>query len=238
MAEKKLIKAADLPEIEFVTTGFNELDKVIKFPRGRVTEIFGLQAVGKTTLTMVSLAGITKSGLNTLFIDVENTFNKEWAQRLGVNLSKLSISNETILEEIVELVREHMKLFDVIVIDSVAAMIPQAEFEGKSGDAVMGVKAKLMNQFLRMITKPLADTKCALIFINQMRENFDMFATKYSTPGGMGLKFAASLRLELKTTAKDRIIKNGKQVGHHVTVEVAKSKVGRPKQSARFEVMY
>lgn len=238
MASGKLIKASDLPEIEFITTGFPELDKVVRFPRGRVTEIYGLQSVGKTTLTMISIAGMTKAGLRTLFIDVENTFHKEWATNLGVDLAKLTVSNEVILEEIVELVREHIKEFDVIVIDSVAAMIPRAEFEGKSGDAIMGVKAKLMNQFLRMITKPLADTKCALIFINQMRENFDMFAAKYSTPGGMGLKFAASLRLELKTTRKDRIIKKGEQVGHKVTVSVIKSKVGKPKQSAQFDVLY
>lgn len=238
MAEKKLIKASDLPDIEFITTGFKELDDVVQFPRGRVTEIFGLQSVGKTTLTLMSIAGMTQAGMKTLFIDVENTFSKDRATELGIDLTKLTISDETIVEEIVQIVRDNMKKFDVIVIDSVAAMIPRAEFEGKSGDAVMGLKARLMGQFLRMITGDLSDSKCALIFINQLRENLDMFSAKYSTPGGMALKFSASLRLELKTTSKDRIIKDGKQVGHWVTVDVAKSKVGKPKQSARFKVMY
>lgn len=238
MATKKIIKASEMEELTFITTGFPELDAVVKYPRGRVTEIYGLQSVGKTTLTMVSIAGMTKAGLNTLFIDVENTFSKQWAENLGVDTTKLSISTETIVEEIVELVRENMKNYDVIVIDSIAAMVPRAEFEGKSGDAVMGLKARLMNQFFRMITGDLAKTKCALVLINQLRENFDMFAAKYSTPGGNGLKFAASLRLELKTTAKDRIIKDGEKVGHKVTVTLIKSKVGKPGQTAQFKVMY
>jgi len=238
MAKKKLIKASELPDIEFITTGFEELDKVVQFPRGRVTEIFGLQSVGKTTLTLISIAGMTQAGMKTLFIDVENTFSKDRATELGIDLTKLTLSDETIVEEIVEIVRENIKNFDVIVIDSVAAMIPRAEFEGVSGDAVMGLKARLMGQFLRMITGELGKSKCALIFINQLRENLAMFTAKYSTPGGNALKFSASLRLELKTTAADRIIKDKVQVGHWVTVNVEKSKVGKPKQSARFKVMY
>lgn len=238
----KLIKASELPEIEFITTGFPELDEVVQFPRGRVTEIFGLQSVGKTTLTLISIAGITKSGLKTLFIDVENTFNKDRAIELGIDIDKLYVSNESIVEEIVQIVRDNLKSFDVIVIDSVAAMIPRAEFEGQSGDAVMGLKARLMGQFMRMITADLAKSGCALIFINQLRESMEMFSAKYSTPGGMALKFHASLRLELKTTSKDRIYKTidgeKKQVGHWVTVDIAKSKVGRPRQSARFQVIY
>lgn len=242
MAGKKLIRASDLPEIEFITTGFPEVDKIVQFPRGRIVEIFGLQSVGKTTLTMISIAGMTKAGLKCLFVDVENTFNKEWATKLGVDLKNLMVSDEVILEEIVTLVKENVDDFDVIVIDSVAAMIPRAEFEGKSGEAFMGLKARLMNQFMRMITGPLSKAGCTLIFINQLRENMEMFAAKYQTPGGLGLKFGASLRLELKTTSKDRIEKTVKgvktQVGHRVTVSVVKSKVGKPKQATQFEVIY
>lgn len=242
MAEKKLIKASDLPQVEFITTGFPEVDEIVKFPRGRMVEIFGLQSVGKTTLTMISIAGMTKAGLKCLFIDVENTFNKDWAEKLGVDLDKLMVSDEVILEEIVTLVKDHVSEFDVIVIDSVAAMIPRVEYEGKSGESFMGVKAKLMNQFMRMITSPLAKNGTCLIFINQLRENMEMFSAKYQTPGGLGLKFAASLRLELKTTAKDRIEKTVKgvktRVGHRVTVNIVKSKVGKPQQSTQFEVIY
>lgn len=242
MAEKKLMKASELPEIEFITTGFPEVDEIVKFPKGRIVEIFGLQSVGKTTLTMISIAGMTKAGLKCLFIDVENTFNKEWATRLGVDLDKLFVSNESILEEIVTIVKDNVDKFDVIVIDSVAAMIPRAEDEGKSGESFMGLKARLMNQFMRMITAKLSKAGTTLIFINQLRENMEMFAAKYQTPGGLGLKFAASLRLELKTTSKDRIERTVKgvktQVGHKVTVSVVKSKVGKPKQSTQFEVIY
>lgn len=242
MAQKKLVKASDLPDIEFITTGFPEVDKIVQFPKGRIVEIFGLQSVGKTTLTMISMAGMTKAGLSCLFIDVENTFNKEWAMKLEVPLDKLMVSDEVIVEEIVETVKENVDKFDVIVIDSVAAMIPRAEFEGKSGDAVMGLKARLMNQFMRMIAGPLAKHNTTLIFINQLRENMDMFSAKYQTPGGLGLKFAASLRLELKTTAKDRLEKQVKGVktryGHRVTVTVEKSKVGKPKASTQFDVIY
>lgn len=238
MATKKLIKASELPEIKFVTTGFPELDQVVQFPRGRVTEVYGLQAVGKTTLTWMAIAGMTQKKLKTLFIDVENSFNKDRAAELGVQLDKLTISDEAVVEEIVDIIRDNLDKFDAIIVDSVAAMIPRAEYEGKSGDAVMGLKARLMGQMFRMITHDLAKSKTALIFINQLRENMDMFSAKYSTPGGMALKYAASLRLELKTTSKDRIVKEGKQVGHWVTVEVTKSKVGKPKQSARFKVEY
>lgn len=244
MAEKKIFKASDLPDVEFFTTGFAEVDKIVKFPKGRIVEIYGLQSVGKTTLTMISIAGMTKAGLKVLFIDAENTFGKEWAQKLGVDLDKLMVSTEVIIEEIVELVRDNVKNFDVIVIDSLAAMVPKAEFDpkAKSGEAFMGLRARLMNQFMRMVTKPLADNGCTLIFINQLRENMEMFTAKYQTPGGMGLKFHASLRLELVTTSRDRIEKTVKgvktQVGHYVTVKIVKSKVGKPKQSTRFEVTY
>lgn len=242
MAEKKLIKASELPDIEFITTGFPEVDKVVQFPKGRIVEIYGLQSVGKTTLTMISIAGMTKAGLNCLFIDVENTFNKEWAKRLGVDPEKLTVSDEVILEEIVEIVKSNVDKFDVIVIDSVAAMIPRAEFEGKSGEAFMGLKARIMNQFMRIIPGPLAKNGTTLIFINQLRENMEMFAAKYQTPGGLGLKFAASLRLELKTTSRDRLEKTVKgkkvQYGHKVTVSIVKSKVGKPKQDTQFEVIY
>jgi recombination protein RecA len=238
MATSKLVRASDLPDIEFITTGIADLDDVVQFPRGRITEIFGLQSVGKTTLTMISIAGMTKAGFKTLFIDVENTFNKDWAKDQGVDLTKLTVSEETIVEEIAELIRENMSKFDVIVVDSVAQMIPRAEFEGKSGDAVMGLKARLLGQLVRMITADLAKSKCSLIFINQLRENLAMFTAKYSTPGGLALKFAASLRLELKTTSKDHITKDGAKVGHWVTATVVKTKVGKPGKTARFKVMY
>lgn len=241
-AKHKLVFASDLPAIEYVTTGIPELDKLVKFPRQRITEIFGLQSVGKTTLTLMSIAGLTQNGQKTLFIDCENGFNADRAKDLGVDLTKLAVITESIFEDVSDIILENIHDFDAIVVDSVAAMVPRAEFEGEAGDAVIGLKARLMGQLMRKVNDPLYKSRCALIFINQLRENLEMFTAKYSTPGGMALKFAASLRIELKTTSKDRIMKTvkGEQVraGHWITATVEKSKVGKPHQSAKFQLLY
>lgn len=238
MSKHDIIFANQLPKIEFITTGFSELDQIVQFPRKRITEIYGLQAVGKTSLVLSSIAGMTQAGLKVLFIDVENTFNQERAEELGVDPKKLAVSNEAVLEEVADLVEENLPKFDAIVVDSVAAMIPRAEAEGHYGDALIGLKARLMGQFMRRIVAKLHKTNCSLIFINQLRENIEMFSAKYSTPGGLALKYAASLRIELKTTSKDRIIKNSKQTGHWVHAIVTKSKVGKPHQRAKFKITY
>lgn len=238
MTKHKLIFANQLPDLDYVTTGFPELDKIVRFPRKRISEIYGLQGVGKTTLTMKSLAGLTKEKRKVLYVDVENSFNKDRAQALGVDLTRLAVAPVSILEEVADTVTENIKGFDAIVVDSVAQMVPRAEYEGEYGDALIGLKARLMGQFMRRISSDLYKSNCALIFINQLRENIAMFTAKYSTPGGMALKYAASLRIELKTTAKDRIIKGGEQIGHYVTAEITKSKIGKPKQTAKFKLLY
>jgi len=245
VAEKhKLIPASKLPEIELITTGFEELDAIVGFPRKRITEIYGLQSVGKTSLTLRSIAGLTKSGQKTLFIDCENSFNRDRAKALGVDLSKLMVVEESMLEEVSNIILDNIPSFDAIIVDSVAAMVPRAEIEGEAGDANVGLKARLMGQLMRKVNTPLNHSRCALIFINQLRENLEMFSAKYSTPGGMALKYAASLRLELKTTSKDRIERVDKETGekiragHWITAVIDKSKVGRPHQSARFKLMY
>lgn len=234
----KLRRASDMPEIEYVTTGFPELDEIVKFPRKRITEIYGLQAVGKTSLTLKSIAGLTQSKEKTLFIDVENSFNAERAKDLGVDLEKLDIIEVSLVEEVSEVIMENLNKYDAIVVDSVAAMVPRAEYEGMAGDANIGLKARLMGQMMRRIIGPLGKSRCALIFINQLRESLDAYGLKYSTPGGMALKFAASVRIELKTTSKDRIIKDGERSGHWIVAEVTKSKVGKPHQTARFKLLY
>ncbi len=239
----KLQMASDLPEIEFVTTGLgNAVDKVVGFPRKRITEIYGLQGVGKTTLTLMSIAGLTKQGQKTLFIDCENSFNKERAKKLGVDLTKLAVIEVSIFEDVSDVILNEISNFDAIIVDSVAAMVPRAEFEGESGDANIGLKARLMGQLMRKVNDPLVKSKCALVFINQLRESMDMFGPKFSTPGGMALKYAASLRIELKAYSKDRIEKTKlgekSRVGHKVTAEITKSKVGAPFQSVVFEVLY
>lgn len=239
----KLMFAEEQPDIELLTTGLGkEVDGIVGFPRKRVTEIYGLQGVGKTTLTLMSIAGLTKDGAKTLFIDCENSFNKDRATTLGVDLKKLVIAEASIFEEVSDIILNEIPNFDVIVVDSVAAMVPRAEIEGEAGDANVGLKARLMGQLMRKVNKPLSESRCALVFINQLRESMEMFGPKYSTPGGLALKYAASLRIELKAYAKDRIekTKGGEKsrVGHRVTAEITKSKVGKPFQSVTFDVIY
>lgn len=239
----KLMFASELPEIEFVTSGMGDDKTTIGFPRKRVTEIYGLQGVGKTTLTLMSIAGMTKEGQKTLFIDCENSFNKERAVVLGVDLSKLVVAEVSILEEVSDVILNEISHFDAIVVDSVAAMVPRAEFEGEAGDANVALKARLMGQLMRKVNSPLVDSRCALIFINQLRENIgEMFGPKYSTPGGLALKYAASLRIELKAFARDRMEKTvageKKRIGHTVTAQITKSKVGKPFESVTFDVIY
>lgn len=215
---------------------------MVGFPRRKITEVYGLHGVGKTSLLLTSIAGMTADGQKVLLIDVENALDPERAEQLGVDLSKMDVATTTSMEEIDQIILDNLDKYDAIMVDSVAAMIPLAEVEGQSGDAHVGLKARRMGQLMRRVTAPLAKSDCALVFINQLRENLDMFQSKYSTTGGVALKYHAALRLELKTTSKDRVYRkeNGENVrgGHYVTAEITKSKVGRPHQSARFKLTY
>lgn len=235
--------ASDIAPLEFIPTGLGDLDKLTGgFPRSRISELYGLQGVGKTTLTLMSIAAATRAGLKTLFIDCENAFNPVRAKELGVDPTKLAIVNNSLLEEVHDVIMGEIKNFDLIIVDSVAAMVPRAEIEGEAGDANVGLKARLMGQLIRKANAELATNKCALVFINQLRESMEMFAPKYSTTGGNALRFFASLRIELITTAKDRIEKqvNGQKVrlGHRVTARIIKSRMSKPYQEVSFEVKY
>jgi recombination protein RecA len=246
-----LVKASELEKIEFITTGIPELDAILQptgtkapggFPVGRVTEIYGLQGVGKTSLTLMSIAGLQKAGKKVLFIDVENALNTTRAMEFGVDLENLTVSNEVTVEGVGETVEAYASAFDVIVVDSLAAMVPAAEYEGDAGEAHMGLKARLMGQFMRKSVKRIADEKCALIFINQVRESLEMFSAKYFTPGGKAVPFATSLRIELKTLSKDKLEKTVKgtksRVGQKVTATVTKTKVSKPYATAQFDLFY
>lgn len=185
---------------------------------------------------------MTQAGKKVLLIDVENALDPERAEKLGVNLEKFDAATTTNLEEIDQIILDNLNDYDAIMVDSVAAMIPLAEEEGVSGDAHVGLKARRMGQMMRRVTAPLAKSECALVFINQLRENLEMFSAKYSTPGGIALKYHAALRIELKTTSKDRMYKTIKgektRVGHVVSAEITKSKVCKPYQTAQFKVTY
>lgn len=246
-----LIMASQLAPTAFVTTGLKELDAVLVptggkgvggFPIGRVSEIYGMEGVGKTSLTLQSIAGMQKAGKKVLFMDVENALNVARAKQFGVNLEALAVSTEVTVEMIAELTAAHCAAFDAIVIDSLAAMVPRAEYEGEAGEAHMGLKARVMGQFMRRIIKPLADSKCALIFINQERMNLQPYGPARFTPGGKAVPFATSLRIELTSLKRDKIegIAKGEKAitGQWVNATIVKSKISKPYVTARFKLLY
>lgn len=248
--------ASELAPVSFITTGIPEIDEAIKpkkskdvggFPRGRVSEVYGMEGVGKTSLTLQSIAGMQKVGLRALFIDTENALNVDRAEELGVNLKTLAVSTEAIAEKVIDLVLAYVTEFDVIVIDSLAGMVAAAEFDEagleESGGAYMGLKARVMGQFMRKVVKPLADSNCALIFINQERMNLQPFGKKTFTPGGKAVPYATSLRIELKSNrSADRIESTAGGVKHQsgqwITAHIQKSKVGVPHVEAKFKLLY
>ena len=239
----KLQMASELPPMTFIPTGLGDLDKLTGgFPRSRITELYALQGVGKTTLTLMSIAAATKAGLKTLFIDCENGFNPIRAKELGVDPTKLAVMPVSILEEVNDVLLGEIDTFDLIIVDSVAAMVPRAEVEGEAGDANVGLKARLMGQLIRKVNAALQKSQCAVVFINQLRESMELYAPKFNTTGGNALRFFSSLRIELKTTAKDRLEKTvrGEKVryGHRVTAVIIKSRVCKPYEQISFEVMY
>lgn len=254
MAKKDLpplIMASQLAQTAFVTTGIPELDTVLTptgtkakggFPLGRVSEVYGMEGVGKTSLTLQSIAGMQKAGKKVLFIDVENALNIARAKQFGVDLDKLAVSTEVTVEGVADLVSGYCSQFDSIVIDSLAAMIPRAEYEGEAGEAHMGLKARLMGQFMRKIVKPVADSNCALIFINQERMNLNPYGPKTFTVGGRAVPFATSLRIELKSMKADRIAEGTKEAkkitGQWINATVIKSKVSKPHVTARFKLLF
>jgi len=246
MAKKGLppiIMASEMAPIEFITSGIPELDAVCKgFPVGKISEIYGLEGVGKTSVTLQSIAGMQKVKKKVLFIDVENALNVERAQFYGIDTTKLAVSTEPTIEGISDLITAYMGAYDAIVVDSVAAMVPMAEYEGEAGEAHMGLKARQMGQLMRKVVAKLTEAKCALIFINQQRFDLQPFSAKFYTPGGKAIPFAAMLRIELKSPQKDKIestVKGEKKrTGKWVTATVIKSKIGTPYVEARFKLLY
>lgn len=227
-----LKKASELPDVDYLPTGIPELDAVITgFPKGQITEIFALEKVGKTTLTLMSIAELTRKKKTVIFVDVENSFNKDRALALGVDLKHLIVAKEFILEDVVELILQNVEGCDAIIIDSLPALIPRREDQGEVGDANIGVKAKVLNEMCRRITPKLAKSKCAAIFINQMRPNMDPYGEKYIIPGGYAMRYTATLRLQLARNNSTDLIKKKidgveMQVGHKVHVKVKKTKNG------------
>ena len=237
-------KVGDRPkvEIETISAGSIKLNEILGtgYPRGRIIEIYGAESSGKTTLTLLAIKEAQKAGHKVAFIDMEHALDIAYAEKLGVKVDELFISQPDNAEQALEIVDKIVSSgqFAVLVLDSVAALVPQKELEGEMGDSVMGLQARLMSQAMRKLTGKISKSNCIAFFINQMREKIGIvFGNPNTTTGGNALKYYASVRLEVKkgTQIKDS---NNEVIGHELSIKTVKNKVFPPFKETKTKLLY